>query len=161
MPFRLRHPLATYPRVKNLFERAPFGRVSKYYRSKFSSIQVPLRRKDLTPELTEDFLFHLWKFRQCVRCHIGIEEFRRRYDLSQAITKRAFARGNSARDPDRRHRETSPRRDAFGQVKMEGLFHFCRAEGQFRCVISGWEKPFRIITSIFSNHVFGRPQVPV
>ena len=104
MPFRLGHPLATYPRVKNLFERAPFGRVRKYYRSKFGSIQVPVWRKDLPAELTEDFLFHLWKFSQGVRCPIGIEEFRRRYDLSQATTKRAFARGNSARDPNRRHK---------------------------------------------------------
>ena len=61
MLFRLRHPLATNPRVKNLFERASLDRVREDYRPKFRSIQVPIWRKDPAAKLTEDFLFHLRK----------------------------------------------------------------------------------------------------
>jgi hypothetical protein len=128
MPFRLRHPLATNPRVKNLFERAPLGRVAEHYRPKFRSIQVPCRRKDFTAKLTQDFLFHFWKFGERTRCQIGIEEFRRRQNLTQTVTKGAFACGNSARDPDRRHGRTSPRSDAFGKINVKRLFHFRCAE---------------------------------
>ena len=62
MLFRLRHPLATNPRVKTLFERASLGRVFEDYRPKFRSIQVPIWRKDPAAKLTEDFLFYLRKF---------------------------------------------------------------------------------------------------
>ena len=114
MPFRLRHPLATYPRVKNLFERAPFGRVENTIARSLARFKSPFGEKTSLPNSLEDFLFHLRKFRQGVRCPIGIEEFRRRYDFSQAITKRAFARGNSAVIPIAGIRKTSPWRDAFG-----------------------------------------------
>lgn len=106
MPFRLRHPLATNPRVKNLFERVSLGRVSEHYRPKFRSIQVPIWRKDVAAKLTEDFLFHFGKFHERTRCLIGIKEFRRRHNLAQAVTKRAFACRDSARDSDRRHGAT-------------------------------------------------------
>ena len=42
MLFRLRHPLATNPRMKDLLKRASLGRVCKYYRPKFRSIQVAM-----------------------------------------------------------------------------------------------------------------------
>ena len=103
MPFRLRHPLATNPRVKNLFERASFGRVAKHYRPNFRSIQVPGQGKDFVAKLSEDFLFHFWKFDERMRREIGVEEFRRWQNFAQTVTKRAFACGNSARDSDRRH----------------------------------------------------------
>jgi len=38
-----------------------------------------------------------------MRCQIGVEELRCWKKFAQAVTKRAFARGNSARDSDRRH----------------------------------------------------------
>jgi hypothetical protein len=128
MPFRLRHPLATNPRVKNLFERAPLGRVIKYYRSKFRSIQVPCRRKDFTAKLTQYFLFHFWKFGERTRCQIRIEEFRSGQDLPHAVTERAFAGGYSARDPDRRHSQASPRCNTFGEINVKRLFHLRCAE---------------------------------
>jgi len=40
MLFRLCPPLAANPRMKDLLERALFGRVGEYYRSKLRSIQV-------------------------------------------------------------------------------------------------------------------------
>ena len=128
MPFRLSHPLATNLRVKNLFERAPLGRVAKYYRPKFRSVQVPCRRKDFTAKPIQDFLFHFWKFGERTCCQIRIEEFRPGQNLPQAVTERAFARGYSARDPDRRHGRTSPRSDAFGKINVKRLFHLRCAE---------------------------------
>ena len=40
MRFRFRAPLATNPRMENLFERASFSRVIKDYMAKLLSIQL-------------------------------------------------------------------------------------------------------------------------
>jgi len=129
MLFRLRHPLATNPRVKNLFERAPLGRV----------------RKQLSSEVSFDSSPHLAKrpHRQTDRGFpvsppeaLGVNE------LPESASKN-FAAGTIS------HRQSqnvllpveippvipiagmapgSPRGDAFSKINVKRLFHLRCAE---------------------------------
>src|ERR1700688_4761637 len=62
---------------------------------------------------------------------------------------------------ERANQTSLPRRNSFGNIDVERLFHFETAEGQLRIVIAGRQKPFRIVAAILDAHVFGRSQVPI
>ena|SRR5215831_6764676 len=103
MPFRLCPPLAANPRMQDLFERALFFCVAKYYGAKFVSIQVPGVGENSFAKRFSDFSLDLRKLDQSVSCFVGIEEFRRGKHPAQTFAKRAFTRGNPSGDPDGRH----------------------------------------------------------
>ena len=115
--------------MEDLLKRASLGRVAKYYCSKSLSIQVAVAWKDAAAKFRTNFWLHPRKLDDSVRCLVSIEEFRCGKDLVETFAERAFTRGNSARDSDCRHLRISPRRDAFGKINMEALFHFRCAEG--------------------------------
>jgi hypothetical protein len=90
--------------MENLFERAFFGGVPKNYGAKPFSFQAAVARKNLPAELSDEFFLNVRvKIDQLMHCLIGVKKFCGRQDLAQAIAKSRFARGNSARYPDRRH----------------------------------------------------------
>ena len=104
MDVRFRAPLAANSRMENLFERAFLGGVLKDYGAKRVPIQAAVARKNLRPELSDEFFLNVRvKLDQFVGCLIGVKKFGGRQNLAQAIAKSRFARGNSTRDPDRGH----------------------------------------------------------
>ena len=104
MLVRLRAPLPANSRMENLFERAFFCGVPKDYGAKPSTFQAAVARKNLLPELSDEFFLNVRvKLDQFVRGLIGVKKSCGRQNLAQAIAKRALASGNSTRDPDRGH----------------------------------------------------------
>jgi hypothetical protein len=104
MRFRFRAPLATNPRMENLFERASFSRVGKDYMAKLLSIQLLIDRKKRTSEFASNLSFNLRvEIDKLMRSLIRVEKLGGRKDLAQALAKAGLACGNSAGDPDRRH----------------------------------------------------------
>ena len=104
MRFRCLTPLPANPRMENLFERASFRSVAKYYGSKFVSIQVPTGRKNPGSKFVTNFFFNLRvKLDKLMRGLIGIEKFGRGNELAQTLAKAGLACGNSAGDPDYSH----------------------------------------------------------
>jgi hypothetical protein len=104
MRFRFRAPLATNPRMENLFERASFSRVGKDYMAKLLSIQLLIDRKNRTPKFASNLSFNLQiKISKLMRGLIRVEKLGGRKDLAQAFAKAGLACGNSAGDPDDRH----------------------------------------------------------
>jgi hypothetical protein len=59
MRFRFRAPLATNPRMENLFESASFSRVAKHYMAKPFSIQLLIDRKNRAPKFASNLSFNL------------------------------------------------------------------------------------------------------
>ena len=104
MRFRFRAPLASNPRMENLFERASFTRAAKHYGAKFRSIQVPSIRKNRGTKFVANFFFNFQvKINEPVCFLIGVEEFGGWNDLAQTLAKAGLACGNSAGDPDDSH----------------------------------------------------------
>ena len=88
MLFRFRAPLPANPRMENLFERAFFGGVPKHYGAKPFTFQPAVARKNLPPELSDEFFFNFRvKIDQLVRGLIGVKKFCSRQDLAEAIAK--------------------------------------------------------------------------
>ena len=104
MLFRFRAPLPANTRMENLFERAFFSGVLEDYGAKPFAFQAAVTRKDLRPELSNEFFSNVRvKFDQFVRGLIGVKKFGGRQNLAQAIAKSRFACGDSAGDPDDSH----------------------------------------------------------
>src|SRR5437763_12795780 len=101
---RLSFPLAANPRMQDPLKRTFLRGVGKYYRPNFSSVQVGVTGKNVAAKLGANFLFHLSRLEKIVRRFVGIKEFRCGDNLPQTFTKRAFTGGDSAGDPNRRHR---------------------------------------------------------
>jgi len=104
MPFRFRAPLPANPGMENLFERVSFRSVLEDYGAKPFAFQATVARKDLRPELSNEFFSNVRvKLDQFVRGSIGVKKFGGRQNLAQAIAKSRFACGDSAGDPDDSH----------------------------------------------------------
>ena len=104
MRFRFRVPLATNPRMENLFERASFSRVGKDYMAKLLSIQLLIDRKNRTSKFASNLSFNLQiTINKLMRGLIGVEKLGRRKYLAETFAKAGLACGNSAGDPDDRH----------------------------------------------------------
>ena len=103
MRFRFSAPLPANPRMENFFERAFLGCVLKDYGPKIGPVQVAVAGKDGEPELFQELSLDLLKIDKSMRDVVGIEKSRVGNNLTQALAKSRFARGNSARDPDGRH----------------------------------------------------------
>src|SRR5207302_10218517 len=117
MRFRFRAPLATNPRMENLFERASFSRVSKDYMAKPLSIQLLIDRKKRTPKFASNLSFNLQiKIDKLMRGLIGVEKLGARKDLAETFAKAGLACGNSASDPDGRHLSEDQKR-----VRLSGF----------------------------------------
>jgi hypothetical protein len=101
--FRLSTPLPTNPRMENFLERAFLGRVLEDYSAKRGPIQVPIGRKNAEPELIQQLLFNFLNLDEFMRGPIGVEKPGGGKNLSQTLAKKTLARGNPARNPDRRH----------------------------------------------------------
>ena len=129
MLFRLRYPLATNPRVKNLFEHASFSRVREYYRPKFRSIQVPIWRKDVTAKLRRGFPVSLREVRRAN----ALPDRHQRISHAGTISRRQSQNVLLPVEippviPIAGMAQPSPRGDAFGEINMKRLFHLRCAE---------------------------------
>src|ERR1700694_444878 len=103
MRFRLSAPLPANPGMENFFERAFLGCVLEDYRPEVGPVQVAVAGKDREPEFLQELAFDLFKIDKFMRGVVGIEKFRVRENLAQAIAERRLARGYSAGDSDCRH----------------------------------------------------------
>ena len=104
MRFRFRAPLPANPRMENLFEGASFRSVLEDYGAQPLTFQAAGARKNLPPELSNDFFSNARvKLDQFVRDLIGVEKFGSGKELTQTIANSRFACGDSAGDPDDRH----------------------------------------------------------
>ena len=104
MPFRLCSPLAANPRMEDLFKRALFCRVAKYYCAKFVSIQVSGIRENSFAKFATNFFFNFRvKIGKLVRSLIRVEKSGSRNDFTQTFAEASLACRNSAGDPDDSH----------------------------------------------------------
>ena len=84
----LRAPLAANPRMENLFERAFFSGVLEDYGAKRIPIQAAVARKNLLPELSDQFFLNVRvKLDQFVGGLIGVKKFGSGKKFAQAIAK--------------------------------------------------------------------------
>jgi hypothetical protein len=95
--------LPANPGMENLFERLPFGGVLKDYRAECLPIQVAVAGKNAEAEFSEQLLFNFLKIDKLPSDVIGVEKPGGGKNLAEALAKRAFTCGNSARDPNRWH----------------------------------------------------------
>lgn len=123
MLFRLCPPLAANPRMKDLLKRALFGRVGEHYGSKLRSIQVASARKHLRAKFTPDLLLNFRTTQQRMSGLVRIEECRGRQKLAQTFDERAFTRGNSAGNPNCRHKKLSAVEAAVSAAKFREQCH--------------------------------------
>ena len=118
MPFRLCPPLAANPRMEDPLKRAFFCRVAKHYRSDLRSIQVACGRKQLPAKVAPDLFLNFRPIQERMSRLIGVEERCDRQKLPQAFHERAFTRGNSAGNPNRRHKKLSAVEAAVSAAKI-------------------------------------------
>src|SRR5215471_2079465 len=118
MPFRLCPPLTANPRMEDPLKRAFFCRVAEHYRSYLRSIQVACGRKQLRAKLAPDLFLNFRPIQERVSRLIGVEERCDRQELPQAFHERAFTRGNSAGNPNRRHKKLSAVEAAVSVAKI-------------------------------------------
>jgi hypothetical protein len=109
--------------MKDPLKRAFFGRVGEYYRSKPRSIQVASGRKHACAEFTPDLLLNFRPIQQRMSRRICIEECCARQKLAQTFYERAFTRGNSAGNPNRRHKKLSAVEAAVSPAKSQKPSH--------------------------------------
>jgi len=103
MLFRLCPPLAANPRMKDLLKRQFFGRVSEHYGAKLRSIQVACARKHFCAKFTPDLFLNFRPIQERMSRLVCVEECCGWEQLAQTFYESAFARGNSAGDPNCRH----------------------------------------------------------
>ncbi len=83
-----RAPLPANPRMENLFERAFFCGVPKDYGAKPFTFQAAVARKNLLPELSDEFFLNVRvKLDQFVGGLIGVKKFGSGKKFAQAIAK--------------------------------------------------------------------------
>jgi hypothetical protein len=119
MGLRFGAPLAANARVKNFLESGLFRRARKDYGAKRGPIQVATGRKDLIAKFAPKFALNfLVKIDKSARRLIGIEKFRPRQNLPQAIAKARFACSDSPGNPDSGHSTTEQ-----WKVALKKLIH--------------------------------------
>src|SRR5437899_11321458 len=100
MLFRFGAPLATNPRMENLFERTFLCRAGKYYGPKFLSIQVPIACENLRAKFSANLIFNFRvKVRELLRGLIGIKESGAGNIVAQRLAKACLSLRNAAINP--------------------------------------------------------------
>ena len=97
-------PLAPDARMKNLFERAFFRGVAKYYCAKCGAVQVTCVGENDGAEFLADSFADFGQIDKFMGGLVGVEERSFGQQFAQAIAESALPGGNPARDPDGRHR---------------------------------------------------------
>ena len=107
MPFRLCPPVAANQRMEDPLKRAFFCRVPEHYRSYLRSIQVACGRKHFRAKVAPDLFLNFRPIQKRMRGLVCIEKGRKRQKFAQTLDQRAFTRGNSAGNPNCRHKKLS------------------------------------------------------
>src|SRR5436309_10722704 len=90
--------------MKNLFERHPFRRALKNYRSNLAPIQVPTARVDIGPKDLLHLVLDLPVFiGQRTSSFVRIEKFAVGHYCTESAAKTALAGGDPAGDSNRWH----------------------------------------------------------
>ena len=121
MRFRLSSPLASNPRMEDPLKRASLGRVAKDYCSKFLSIQVAATGKNGAPKPDPNFLSHPGKLDERMSGLIGVEKSHAWQNFTEVFAEHALTRGNSAGNPNRRHKKLSAVKAAVSATKSPTL----------------------------------------
>ena len=123
MLFGFGTPFAPNARMKDLFERAFFRRVAKYYRPKRGPVQVAGSRKSFATKFPADCFAHVGKINKLVGGLVGIEKFRGRQQFAQTMAKTALARADSTGDANRRHLSKAPSTKIQAPEKFQSSKH--------------------------------------